>query len=40
LPRMIDMYSDRARAAKAATGSVFDDPILSSDFLYCKRIAG
>lgn len=40
LPRMVAMYGDRAQAAKAATGSVFDDPILGSDALFCKRIAG
>ena len=40
VPRMIAIYSDRARAAKAATGNVFEDPILHSDILFCKRIAG
>src|SRR5262245_54021624 len=40
VPRMIAMYSERARSAKAATGNVFEDPILHSDILFCKRIAG
>lgn len=38
--RMMAMYGDRARAAKAATGNVFDDAILRSDALFCKRVAG
>ena len=40
LPRMMAMYSDRAQAAKAAARSVFDDPFLSSDAAFCKRITG
>lgn len=37
--RMTQMYSDRARAAKANTGSVFDDPLLRSDMFFCKKLA-
>jgi hypothetical protein len=40
VPRMIAMYSDRARAARAATGNIFEDPILHSDILFCKRVTG
>ena len=40
VPRMIAMYSDRARAARAATGNMFEDPILHSDILFCKRVTG
>lgn len=37
--RMASMYSDRARAAKANTGNVFDDALLRSDILFCKAIS-
>lgn len=38
--RMTLMYSERARAAKANTGNVFDDPIVREDILFCKRVTG
>lgn len=37
--RMSRMYSDRARAAKANTGNVFEDTLLRSDMFFCKPIA-
>ena len=40
VPRMIAMYNDRARAARAATGNLFEDPIIHSDIFFCKRVAG
>lgn len=40
LERMTLMYGDRARAAKANTGNVFDDPIVKSDMFFCKRVTG
>jgi hypothetical protein len=36
--RTARMYSDRARAAKANTGSVFEDAQLRSDMFFCKPI--
>ena len=38
LKRMVEMYSERAKAAKANTGNMFADPILNGDSAFCKRL--
>ena len=38
LQRMTLMYTDRARAAKANTGNMFDDELLSSDKSFCDLL--
>ena len=37
---IIEAYNDRWQAAKAATGSGSDDPVIKSDAATCKRLAG